>query len=215
MHRKRLAPACLQGCSSPHLTIPNATHAGPQARTVAHTFRRPLGRAVAAALVVAAAITCGAVYRPAPAAAATIRATNTEKQVLALVNHVRATHGMARLNIVPSLERASRAHSREMLGRQYFSHASYSGASFSSRLIRSGYTTAGYSNWTAGENIAYGWHSSGSPKAIVAAWMRSAPHRAVILTRRFRNAGVGRASGTFKGTAGVVFFTLDCGARSR
>jgi hypothetical protein len=36
-----------------------------------------------------------------------------------------------------------------------------------------------------------------------------------MLTRRFRNLGIGRASGTFKGVSGIVFYTLDCGARTR
>jgi uncharacterized protein YkwD len=44
--------------------------------------------------------------------------------------------------------------------------------------------------------------------------MHSPPHRAVILNRRFRSAGVGRAAGVYKGMPDVVFFTLDCGARS-
>ena len=161
----------------------------------------------------AAALACGAAYRPAPAAAAT--ATGAEKQVLALVNHVRAAHGMARLTFAPTLERASREHSREMVGRDYFRHSSFSGESFSSRLIRFGFSPSGCSSWTVGEDIAYGSGSRGSPTAIFESWMHSPPHRAVILTRRFRSAGVGRAVGTYDGMSDVVFFTLDCGARTK
>jgi uncharacterized protein YkwD len=207
MHRKRLAQACLQHSPAPHFTSPPTDHA--DARPHAHT----LARTLAATLVVVAAVTCGTGYLAARAHAASI-ATPTEKRVLALVNHVRATHGMAPLRIVTSMERASRAHSREMVSRDYFSHSSYSGESFSSRLIRFGFSPSGYRSWTAGEDIAYGSGSRGTATAIFQAWMHSPPHRAVILTRRFRSAGVGRAAGTYKGTSGVVFFTLDCGARS-
>ena len=140
--------------------------------------------------------------------------TKPEKKLLTLVNHVRATHGLHKLKMAASLERASRAHSRDMVRNDYFSHDSDSGESFCARLIRFGYSTAGCTSWTAGENIACGSGSSGTPKAIFMAWMHSPPHRAVILTKRFRNVGVGRANGAFKGLSGVVFFTLDCGART-
>ena len=101
---------------------------------------------------------------------------------------------MARLKIVPSLERASCSHSREMVSRGYFSHSWYSGASFSARLIGFGFSPAGYRSWTVGEDIAYGSGSRGTAAAIFAAWMHSPPHRAIILDRSFRSAGVGRAA---------------------
>ncbi|MGZ4198793.1 MAG: CAP domain-containing protein [Thermoleophilia bacterium] len=147
-----------------------------------------------------------------PAQALTL--TKPEKKVLALVNHVRATHGLHKLKVVTTLERASRAHSREMVKLGYFAHSSFSGEAFGARLIRYGYTTAGCTRWTVGEDIACGYSSGGTAKAIFKAWMKSKAHRAVILTKRFRNVGVGRAKGTFKGIPGVVFFTLDCGVRN-
>jgi uncharacterized protein YkwD len=172
---------------------------------------RRLVQPVAAALAVAAAVL--AVAPAAPARAITM--TTAERQVLALVNHARTSRGLHRLTIVQSLERAARSHSRQMVNRNYFSHSSFSGESFSARLIRFGYSQAGCTSWTVGEDIAYGTGSAGSPKAIYRAWMHSPAHRAIILTAKFRNAGVGRAKGTFRGIPGVVFFTLDCGARTR
>jgi uncharacterized protein YkwD len=156
-----------------------------------------------------------AVLAVAPADSAhAIAMTAPEKQLLALVNHVRAEHHLRQLTMVGSLERASRAHSREMAYRQYFSHDSFSGESFRARLTRFGYTT-GCTAWTLGENIADGRASGGTPRAIFKAWMNSPAHRAVMLTARLRNVGIGRASGTINGVSGIVFFTLDCGARSR
>jgi uncharacterized protein YkwD len=150
-----------------------------------------------------------------PAAAQAITMTRPEKQMLALVNHVRATHDLAKLKVVSSLERASRSHSREMLRREYFSHSSYSSESFGTRLRRFGYSTSGCTSWTVGEDIACGWGPGSTVKALFSAWMHSPAHRAVILTRCFRNVGVGRARGTFRGVSGFVFFTLDCGVRTR
>jgi uncharacterized protein YkwD len=162
--------------------------------------------------VLLAAFAAVVVAPAAPAQALTL--TKPEKKVLALVNHVRVAHGLHKLKMVATLERASRAHSREMVKLGYFGHSSASGEAFGARLIRFGYTTAGCTRWTVGEDIACGYSSGGSPKAIFKAWMKSRAHRAVILTKRFRNIGVGRATGTFKGIPGVVFFTLDCGVRT-
>jgi uncharacterized protein YkwD len=148
-----------------------------------------------------------------PAHAVTL--TSPERHLLTLVNATRAAHGLPTLRVVACLERAARAHSRQMAARGFFSHASYNGETFAARLVRLGYTNDGYWNWTVGEDIAYGSGSHGTATAIFKAWMHSAPHRAIILTRRFRDAGVGRACGTYSGVAGVVFFTLDCGARSK
>ena len=173
--------------------------------------RKPAVRRLALCIVVAVLATLVV----APASAHAISMTKAEKKVLALVNHARATHGLHKLKMVRSLERASRAHSREMVSSNYFSHNSYDGESFAARLIRFGYTTSGCTSWTVGENIAFGYGPGGTPKAIFEAWMHSAPHRAVIYNKRFRNVGVGRAKGTFRGISGMVFFTLDCGARSR
>ena len=57
-----------------------------------------------------------------------------------------------------------------MVRSDYFGHNSASGETFGARLIRFGYKTSGYANWTAGENIAYGYQSSGTPHAIFMAW---------------------------------------------
>jgi uncharacterized protein YkwD len=101
-----------------------------------------------------------------------------------------------------------------MVSRDYFSHSSPGGESYASRLISFGFSPSGCSSWTVGEDIGYGIGSHGSAMAIFEAWMHSPPHRAVILTRRFRSVGVGCAVGRYRGVPDVVFFTLDCGARS-
>ena len=43
---------------------------------------------------------------------------------------------------------------------------------------------------SVGQNIAWGTGIAATPARIVAAWMRSPSHRAVMLTGSFRDAGV-------------------------
>jgi len=165
--------------------------------------------------IVLAVLAAFAALALAPASARATSMTKPEKQMLALINHTRAKHGLHKLKMVNTLERASRSHSREMVSRAYFSHSSFNGESFGARLIRFGYTTSGCTRWTVGEDIACGYGPGATVKAIFRAWWHSPAHRRVILTKSFRNVGIGRATGTVRGISGMVFFTLDCGARTR
>ncbi len=143
-----------------------------------------------------------------------------ERQLLAQVNKQRARHHLAKLRLNTKLVRSAKAHSADMGTRKYFEHDTMgpNGETWSSRIIRNGYTKRGYRSWKAGENIYYGSGIYSSPGVVVAAWMRSKAHRAVILTRAFRDIGVGAVKtkdgyGTINGT--VWFFTLDLGRRAR
>jgi uncharacterized protein YkwD len=149
-------------------------------------------------------------------ALATITLSSYEKQVLTLVNKQRAKHNLARLWVNTQLVNAARTHSTEMAQKKYFSHSSANGETWSSRIIRHGYTRSGCSYWRAGENIYYGSGLYSSPVAVVKAWMASKPHRAVILTKVYRNIGIGAAKtdgGYAKCDGTVWFFTLDLGRR--
>jgi uncharacterized protein YkwD len=44
---------------------------------------------------------------------------------------------------------------------------------------------------SAGQNIGWGTGGDATPASMVAAWMASPPHRALILARAFRDVGVG------------------------
>ena len=152
-------------------------------------------------------------YRAPVAATPLFQLTEKEQLVISLINKQRAKHGLHAVRANLSLVEAARDHSAEMVGKQYFSHESYSGESFWQRLIRYGYKRSGYTSWTVGEDIAWGQGLLGSPQAIVDAWMHSAPHRQVILTPKFRDCGVGVASGSYK--SGAFLFTLDMGQRRK
>ncbi len=101
---------------------------------------------------------------------------------------------------------------------KYFAHGSASGQKWQSRVIRSGYVRRGYRYWKAGENIYYGSGLWSSPVACVDGWMKSREHRAVILTRAFRDVGIGAVKTTtgYGDIDGAVwFFTMDVGRRIR
>ncbi|MEA2249689.1 MAG: hypothetical protein QOH46_4218 [Solirubrobacteraceae bacterium] len=129
--------------------------------------------------------------------------------VLCLVNTERTTRGLPALRQAARLRLAAARYSREMVARQFFDHVSPSGSTLTSRVRR-----AGYRGGTLGENIGWGTGALATPVEIVRAWMASPPHRAVILNRRYREGGVGVASGSPLGAPGPgATFVLDVGTR--
>lgn len=153
-----------------------------------------------------------------PTTAPALTLNSYEKQVVSLINKQRAKRGLPKVSVHAKLVDAARAHSTDMAGQKYFRHSSLSGETFSQRVIRHGYKRAGYSYWKVGENIAWGSGLYSSPTVIVQAWMKSKAHRNVILTKRFRDIGVGavKCEDGFGECEGVVwFFTLDLGRRIR
>ena len=84
------------------------------------------------------------------------------------------------------------------------------------RLDGVGYLGSGLTRWAFGENIAWGTGDSGTPRAIVDAWMNSSGHRANILSSSFREIGVGFSLGTprSKNDLGGIY-TTDFGLAVR
>ena len=132
-----------------------------------------------------------------------------EKTMLSLHNRKRTSLGLPRLCVHPKLQKAARAHSMDMIRRDYFSHYTKGRNEGScQRLRRNGY------RWRlCGENIAWGSGSKGSPNSRFQAWMNSPGHRANILKRGFREVGIGAARGTFQRHSNVTMWTVDFGDR--
>jgi uncharacterized protein YkwD len=84
-----------------------------------------------------------------------------------------------------------------MVAQQFFEHDEPSGLRFVDRVLRSGYMQR-YGRWRVGENLGWGWAAGGTPRAMVAAWMRSAPHRRNMLNPRFKDVGVAVRAGAPK-----------------
>jgi uncharacterized protein YkwD len=133
------------------------------------------------------------------------------RSTLCVLNAQRARHNLRPLRLNWRLSGAARRHSRSMARRRFFSHTSPGGASFVDRIRRTGYLSR-VRTWYVGENIAYGSGTRSSPRSIGTAWMNSAPHRANILSRSFREIGIGLAFGTPAGRRGATY-TTDFGRR--
>jgi len=133
---------------------------------------------------------------------------SNEKVMLNKHNRIRASKGLKKLCVHPALQRAAEAHSLDMIRKDYFSHNSKNGATPFQRMKREGYRFR-----TAGENIAYGSGSDGSPSRIFKSWMKSSGHRKNILNGKFREVGIGAYKGNFEGTNNVTMWTTDFGTR--
>jgi uncharacterized protein YkwD len=145
-----------------------------------------------------------------PAAAATVAAlvcaapspaglTSAEQALLGELNRVRAANGVAPLRVDAQLEQAARAHSADMLRRDYFSHLG-----FASRIRSSGARGPSF-----GENLAWGTGAAAAAAAIVRMWLGSPGHRENLLRPGFRRVGLATPRGEFLGYRGARVVTVD------
>jgi len=126
-----------------------------------------------------------------------------------LVNQERTRRGLPALRQNKQLANAAHGHSRDMVSRDYFSHDTEGGGDFAGRIHR-----AGYRGLTLGEDLAWGSGTLGTARAIVHSWMKSPGHRANILSRRYREMGVGVALGIPGGAGlGGATYAIDFGRR--
>ena len=144
------------------------------------------------------------------------RRTALEVAVVREMNRVRTARGLGPLRAAPSLRAAARSHSQAMLSYGFFSHHSKDGTAFSER-IRRYYTDSGYARWAVGEALMASPGRVVDAEAVVAAWLNSPPHRAIVLSPTWRDAGIGvlyapSAPATFGGTDAIVV-TADFGLR--
>src|ERR1700749_699707 len=93
-----------------------------------------------------------------------------------------------------------------MVAHRYIAHDSRSGAPFTARIARTGWTRS-RRHYILGENIGWGSGSLASPRSMVQGWMQSAPHPAKILGARFRVIGIGVALGAPVGGDGATYST--------
>lgn len=164
--------------------------------------------------LLAAGVTTAALLVPSAAHAATCGTADqavaasgvpaARAATLCLLNVERRAHRLGKLRSNRRLEGPATQHSASMVNARYFEHGNFLG-----RLAA---YTSGAQWWTVGENIAWGGGSLGTPRAIVREWMDSPGHRANILSRSYRQIGIGIVTGTPAGMAGATY-TTDFGAR--
>ncbi|MEA2247992.1 MAG: hypothetical protein QOH46_2521 [Solirubrobacteraceae bacterium] len=126
--------------------------------------------------------------------------------VVRLVNAQRAAAGLAPVSADRRLARAARRFSRDMVRQRFFDHVSPHGSTVGQRVRKAGFTGRGVA-----ETIAWGAGPNGTPETIVAMWMASAGHRAILMSGGYRRIGVGVASGSPAGLAAAKTVTADFG----
>ena len=124
---------------------------------------------------------------PVPAA----HADPLESALGGLVNAERRAHGLAALSPSPALARSAGRYARSLLERGVLEHRARIAAPRRFRLI--------------GENLALVAGRGARPARVVRMWLASPAHRHVMLHAGMREAGVGRASGRFRGAPATVW----------
>jgi uncharacterized protein YkwD len=136
---------------------------------------------------------------------------------LCLINRERRAHGERRLRGNARLRRAAQSHTESMAFGNYFEHVGPRGQTPLTRMRDAGYISSRV-GFEVGENIAWGTLELATPRAIVAAWMASPPHRANILDPRYRETGIGVSphppASLAHGQAGAIY-TQDFGVIKR
>ena len=128
----------------------------------------------------------------------------SEKRTFTLHNAARRDRNLKLFCVHPTLEKAARAHSKDMIERDYFSHDTKGGNEDAcERIRRYGYIWRG-----CGENIGY----NSTPDRMFDAWMSSSGHRANILNGGFREVGIGAYTGDY-GDYRTTMYTVDFGVR--
>jgi uncharacterized protein YkwD len=128
------------------------------------------------------------------------------RAVECLVNEQRAAAGLRALRQDRRLARAARRYSSAMVRERFFDHVSPQGSTLDQRA-----RAAGYAGAALGETIGWGAGDLATPEAIVAAWMASPPHHAVLLAPQFRRIGLGVATGSPQGAPASATVTADLG----
>lgn len=120
---------------------------------------------------------------------AQVQLSYDEQRMVDLINAERLANGLSALTVNPVLVRTAREHSREMCEKGYFDHVSPTSGRRTpmERYVRA---LGHMPTWACvSENLLYS--SVADPDLGHKSLMRSAPHRANILTSEFSEVGVG------------------------
>jgi uncharacterized protein YkwD len=144
------------------------------------------------------------------------RRASLEAAIVHEMNRVREARGLDPLDVSPGLRTAARDHTRSMLRVGFFGHDSADGTPFSDR-IRRHYTNRGWRTWSVGEALLASEVQGIDAHQIVEAWLQSPPHRVIILSTTWKDAGIGAlyapTAPNEYGGAGTVAVTADFGMR--
>ncbi|HLB20989.1 MAG TPA: CAP domain-containing protein [Solirubrobacteraceae bacterium] len=138
---------------------------------------------------------------------------------LCVMNQMRSARGLRPLRYNAPLARIAAGQAGDMVRGRYFADRSLSGRSPLARILASSYVAhlASMRLLTA-QNIGWGTGPNATPAGIVRAWMESPPHRRILLTAGYRDAGVGVSPSVPSGiSAGLLggTYAVEFGTRGR
>jgi uncharacterized protein YkwD len=110
------------------------------------------------------------------------------------ISAARERHGLDGLHRRKRLAVAARRYADDMATHDFFSHVSPSGARLRDRVDAAHYAGRRCS-WHVGEVLAWSSGDNASAEWTVRAWLHSATHRRVLLTRDYDDVGVGVVAG--------------------
>ncbi len=119
--------------------------------------------------------------------------TDAQIAVTCLINKQRRRNHLHPVRGSIPLNAAAAEHSGAMVSQNFFSHEG--DGTPASRAVNAGYT-AGARTWGIGEDLEWATGGAATPRHVVRGWMKSAEHRSIILTRRFRQVGIGIVDGS-------------------
>lgn len=173
-------------------------------RRVGDAFTQRAGAVIAVALAMA-----GALHGATPADGATT-ATNgghcrgaltlpthsnltlIDNAVTCLIDHERVLQQLPALRPNPDLQGIASSLAQEMARSGFFGDDSEAGQTPWQRVTSSPYAV-GAQVVAAAQNIGWGTGGLATPQGVVEEWMRSTPHRLIMLSGGYRDVGVGAA----------------------
>jgi uncharacterized protein YkwD len=129
-----------------------------------------------------------------PTRAFSVSATPTlARALVAEVNRTRRANGLRALTYSAQLTQAATEHAGALAAAGMFTHNWPTNGRLFGSWIRSFYPARGYRSWMTGENLL--WASPGfAPSNAVQQWLDSPTHRRVLLTKSWRELGIGVVS---------------------
>jgi uncharacterized protein YkwD len=141
----------------------------------------------------------------------------TEQATLCLVNRIRAAHRLKALRGNSVLTGVADSQVSSMVRRDWFADVRPTGQTPLALVGGTAYR-AHAATIAVGQNIAWGTGSLSTPAQIVSEWMASPPHRAIILSGEFRDAGVAISPalpGVLRAGHGGATYAMEFGVRRR
>jgi uncharacterized protein YkwD len=126
---------------------------------------------------------------------------------LCLLNKERAVRRLDALSVDTSLADTASRYADYMVSDEHFAHQDESGQNVVDRVLHADPSLRG--RWDLmGENLGWGTLDMATPRAMVAGWMASPPHRANVLEPEYEEVGVGVAAGApVPGAVDAVTYT--------